>query len=250
MGRIVNTKQVNSDSADAKRDQDQQNTVRPTIRLEYIPLSQAVEWDWLENPKAHDIGGIVDSIQRYGFRDPPEFDATLGSFVQGNGRVKALVAMHDGGQERPLYIGATDDGQWAVPVIFGADAASESAARAFAIDANNLVVTGGDASFFDLMALYDRDQMAAIAALATEPMVTLDAEALGILAGSDQKKESNGLQRWSFVVEFEGEEVLLEELEDLMGMYFMPRSKRKLMPEFFAAMVRSYCADQPVVIVG
>ena len=34
MGRIVNTKQVNSDSADAKRDQDQYNTVRPTIRLE------------------------------------------------------------------------------------------------------------------------------------------------------------------------------------------------------------------------
>ena len=35
MGRIVNTK-VNSDFADAKSDQDQYNTVRPTIRLKTL----------------------------------------------------------------------------------------------------------------------------------------------------------------------------------------------------------------------
>lgn len=247
MGRIVTTK-VNSDLADAKSAQYQQNTVRPTIRLEYIPLRQAQMWDWVQNPKEHDIGGIIESIHRYGFRDPPELDAALGAFVQGNGRVQALAMMRTHGDDIPKYIGETD-GDWAVPVIFGADAESEAAARAYAIDANNLVLSGGDLGFGEIMALYDKEQMAAIAALATEPMVTFDAEALSIIAGNKPEKEVGGLQRWAFVVEFEGEDDLLEELENLMGMYFMPRSKRKLMPEFFAAMVRSYCASQPVVIV-
>jgi hypothetical protein len=247
VGRIVNS--VNSDLADAKSAQDQQNAVRPTIRLEYVPLRQAQMWDWVQNPKEHDIGGIIESIQRYGFRDPPELDAALGAFVQGNGRVQALAMMRTHGDDIPKYIGETD-GDWAVPVIFGADAESEAAARAYAIDANNLVLSGGDLGFGEIMALYDKEQMAAIAALATEPMVTFDAEALSIIAGNKPEKEVGGLQRWAFVVEFEGEDDLLEELEDLMGMYFMPRSKRKLMPEFFAAMVRSYCANQPVVITS
>jgi len=178
----------------------------------------------------------------------PTLNGGSGGIVAGNGRITALQMMQQQGLPLPRGI-QEDQGEWLVPVLFGVDAESEAQAQAYCVDSNSLVVTGGDTDLWDIMALYDRDQMAAIAALATEPMVTLDAEALGILAGSDQKKESNGLQRWSFVVEFEGEEVLLEELEDLMGMYFMPRSKRKLMPEFFAAMVRSYCADQPVVIV-
>jgi len=247
VGRIVNS--VNSDLADAKSAQYQQNTVRPTIRLEYVPLSRAVEWDWVQNPKEHDLGGIITSIERYGFRDPPEFDASLRAFVQGNGRVQALYQMFQKDYGIPRYIGVTDGGDWAVPVVFGADAQSEAAARAYAIDANNLVLSGGDLGFGEIMALYDKEQMAAIAALATEPMVTFDAEALSIIAGNKPEKEVGGLQRWAFVVEFEGEDDLLEELENLMGMYFMPRSKRKLMPEFFAAMVRSYCASQPVVIV-
>lgn len=247
MGRIVTTK-VNSDLADARSDQYQHNTVRPTIRLEYVPLSRAVLWDWVQNPKEHDIGGIVDSIQRYGFRDPPEYDGTLGSFVQGNGRVQALVAMRARGGDIPRYIGQTED-DWAVPVIFGADAESESAARAYAIDANNLVLSGGDLGFGEIMAIYDKEQMAAIAALATEPMVTFDAEALSIIAGNESDDKHNDLTSWAFVVEFSGDIALRDELVDLMGTYFMPRSKRKLMPEFFAAMVRSYCASQPVVIV-
>ena len=247
VGRAVNTNRVSEPVLG--RDQNNTMSARPTIRLEYVPLSQAAQWDWVQNPKEHDLGGIIESIQRYGFRDPPELDSTLGSFVQGNGRVQALAMMRAHDDDTPKYVGEID-GDWAVPVIFGADAESEAAARAYAIDANNLVLSGGDLGFSEILAIYDQEQMAAIAALADEPMVTFDAEALSIIAGSEPENDQHGdLTSWAFMVEFSGDIALRDELVDLMSLYFMPRSKRKLMPEFFAAMVRSYCADQPVVIV-
>jgi len=220
------------------------------LTIRYIPLSQAVLFDG--NPKLHDIGGLVESFQRYGFKEAVRWEPTLnggsGGIVAGNGRITALQMMQQRGSEPPRGI-QQDQGEWLVPVLFGVDAESEAQAQAYCVDSNSLVVTGGDLGFGEIMALYDKEQMAAIAALATEPMVTFDAEALSIIAGNKPEKEVGGLQRWAFVVEFEDDGSLLEELEDLMGMYFMPRSKRKLMPEFFAAMVRSYCASQPVVIV-
>jgi hypothetical protein len=255
--RAVNSIKVISEPAQAdeptgpaRSGQNPHTSARSTIRLEYVPLSLALRWDWVENPKQHDIGGIIDSICRYGFRDPPEYDATLGAFVQGNGRVSALNQMWAKGMDVPRYIGLADGGDWAVPVLFGADAESEATARAYAIDANNLVVTGGDSGFWDIMNLYNKEQMAAIAALAEGPTVTLDGDSLDLLIRQGQDKEQKeGITRWTFMIEYEAEEALLQELEELMGVYFLPRSKRKLMPEFFTAMVRSYCKDQPVVLV-
>jgi hypothetical protein len=115
------------------------------------------------------------------------------------------------------------------------------------------VVTGGDTDLWDLMAIYDQQQLAQIAAALEGPLVTLDGDVLDMLvdhSGEVEKPPGDDLQRWSFVVEYEGDEKLLSELEDLMGTYFMPRSKRKLMPEFFTEMVRSYCANRPVVVTG
>ena len=215
------------------------------LRLEYVPLSTAVEWDWVDNAKLHDIGGIIQSIQEHGFRDPPEFDATLGAFAQGNGRVKALwMLAGEMAAERPRYIRETEGGEWAVPVLFGADSKSVAAAQAYAIDANNLTLTGGDTELWDLLALYDRDQLAeTIEAIGEQGLITLDGDCMDIATA-----EPEGT-RWSFRVDFDGETELLEELEDLMGPYFMPRSRRKLMPEFFTAMVRSYCTDGVVPVL-
>jgi len=54
------------------------------LRIEYLPLSKIRRFD--KNPKKHDVGALVTSIRRYGFRDAPIFDATLGALVAGHGR--------------------------------------------------------------------------------------------------------------------------------------------------------------------
>lgn len=224
------------------------------LRLEYVPLSTAVKWDWVENAKLHDTGGIIQSIQEYGFRDPPEYDATLGAFAQGNGRVKALALMQtDGRYERPRYIGETEDGEWAVPVLFGADSKSVAAAQAYAIDSNALVLTGGDTEIWDILAIYDRQQLAEItAALGDQGLVTLDDDSMALLRDDEEEvPDPQRQERWMFQVHFDAPRALLAELQDLMGPYFMPRSRRKLMPEFFTAMVRTYCKDElPVIAPG
>jgi len=123
------------------------------LELRYIPLPQARRWD--ANPKRHDLDRLVRSIETHGFGDPPKYDATLGALVYGNGRTEALERMRQAGKEPPRGILALEDGQWAVPVIFGVDAESMAAAVAFAIDHNNLTLLGGDLGFTDLLQIWD-----------------------------------------------------------------------------------------------
>ena len=130
------------------------------LELRYVPLSQARRWD--ENPKRHDIDRLIRSIKTYGFGDPPKFDATLDALVYGNGRTEALERMRQADQEPPRGILALDDGEWAVPVIFGVDAESEAAAVAFAIDHNNLTLLGGDLGFADILQIWDEEGLQAV----------------------------------------------------------------------------------------
>lgn len=102
------------------------------LALRYVPLAQAKLWD--ENPKLHDIGALIRSIERHGFGDPPKYDAQLGGLVYGNGRTEALVLMRREGKEPPRGVLKAEGGEWAVPIIFGFDAESKAAAVAFAID--------------------------------------------------------------------------------------------------------------------
>ena len=125
------------------------------LELRYIPLTQARRWD--ENPKRHDLDALVRSIETHGFGDPPKLDSTLGALVYGNGRTEALEKMHQAGKEPPRGIGVTDDGDWAVPVIFGVDAESRAAAVAFAIDHNNLTLLGGGLAAEDLLQVWDEE---------------------------------------------------------------------------------------------
>ena len=116
-------------------------------RLEPVRLSRAARWE--RNPKLHDITGLIDSLLKYGFQDPPKFDAALnegqGGLVFGNGRIEALQIMKAQGSAPPRGI-ASDEatGEWLVPVLFGNDQPGRAAAEAFAVDHNNLTMTGGD----------------------------------------------------------------------------------------------------------
>lgn len=131
-----------------------------TLELRYVPLAQASRWD--QNPKKHDIGGLVRSIELHGFGDPPKYDAKLDGLVYGNGRTEALEVMQAGGKPAPRGIAVDDSGAWAVPVIFGVDAESRAAAIAFAIDHNNLTLLGGDLGFTDMLAMWDEEGLQAV----------------------------------------------------------------------------------------
>ena len=125
------------------------------LKLRYVPLAQAKLWD--DNPKLHDIGGLMRSIELHGFGDPPKYDAQLEGLVYGNGRTEALERIRQEGKEPPRGILKLVDGEWAVPIIFGVDAASKAAAVAFAIDHNNLTLLGGNLGFTELLALWDEE---------------------------------------------------------------------------------------------
>jgi hypothetical protein len=222
------------------------------IRVEYVRLDEAVLWE--RNPKQHDIGGLVQSIEQHGFRDAPVYDGTLGAIVAGNGRLLALMhMMRSDGAEPPRGIALhKDDGMWCLPIQFGIDAESVAQAEAFAIEANNLVLTGGDLESWDILAIYNEQQLAEITAhiqAEERELITLDNESLALMEQGRGSRRKRSPERWAFQVHFEASVELKEELEALIGPYFMPRSRRKLMPEFFTAMVRSYCGDgQPVII--
>ena len=224
------------------------------LTIRYIPLSKAVLFDG--NPKLHSIGDIAESIRRYGFKEAVRWEPKLndgnGGIVAGNGRITALQFMHK--QKAPLPRGIQQDqetGEWLVPVIFGVDAESEMQAQAYAIDTNNLVVTGGDTELWDILALYDRQALADIAASIEDGFVTLDSASVELIVGNnDDDQDPDEAIAWSFQVHFKTTRGEQKELVDLVGPYFMPRSRRKLMPEFFAAMLKSYAREgTPMVVV-
>ena len=132
------------------------------FEIRYVPLDEALAWLWPENPKRHDTEGIRASVRRYGFIDPPKFDSALGAIVYGNGRLRVLPAMRDGGEDLPRGVCADGDGRWYVPVGFGVDQESQSAAEALAVDHNNLTLLGGDFTGEDLSRLWDAQGYAAL----------------------------------------------------------------------------------------
>jgi hypothetical protein len=129
-----------------------------------LPFFDLAEILWEANAKKHDIDGIYESIEAYGFIDPPKWEAALnngkGGIVFGNGRTKALVAglieAKRQGLEPPRGIPvAKASGDWCIPVKFGVDQESEAQAIALGIDHNNLTMMGGDFSMLDIAGIWD-----------------------------------------------------------------------------------------------
>ena len=147
------------------------------LQLRYVPLSQARRWE--ENPKLHDLAALIRSIELHGFGDPPKFDTRLGGLVYGNGRSEALERMRSEGKAPPRGILLAEDGEWAMPVIFGVDADSKAAAVAFAVDHNNLGLLGGKLGFTDLLAIWDEtglQQVLCDVPAASELLVSLESD--------------------------------------------------------------------------
>lgn len=122
---------------------------RLTIR--YIPISIAKDWEWFENPKRHNFDELAQSILTHGFRDAPIYDEALDppGIVAGNGRIKTAYELYLNSdcEAPPPGIGiikqeGTFKGEWAVPIQFGINSESRLAAKAFAVDHNNLAIVG------------------------------------------------------------------------------------------------------------
>jgi hypothetical protein len=171
------------------------------LELRYIPLDQARRWD--DNPKRHDLDALMRSIETHGFGDPPKYDSALAALVYGNGRAEALERMRKAGKEPPRGIGVLDGGGWAVPVIFGVDAASRAAAVAFAIDHNNLTLLGGNLKIEDVLGIWDEEGL--------QRLLEETPDAGALLASMDGDDLDSLLGGPSFDAVGEGEQPRLDE---------------------------------------
>ncbi len=179
------------------------------LRIEYVRLDRARSLLWRENPKLHDLQVLAESLRRHGMRDAPAFDAAIqegGGIVDGNGRVETLAWIHDQGQEPPRGIALDGDGMWCVPVQFGVDAESEAAAKAYALDANNIGLLGGEFSPWDVARMWDDEGYLALLGELAEAdalPVSVDADvAEALLTPVDYD------ELWKGMPEFEQEDIL------------------------------------------
>lgn len=129
----------------------------------WVTVQEAVKLLWSENPKLHDIGALVQSIEKYGFQELPRYDIHLpnvsggeGAIKAGNGRIETLASMERDGMPLPRGLAQQKEtNAWVMPILVGTDADSLNAARAYAIDSNNLTMSGGDFTAFDFQRLWD-----------------------------------------------------------------------------------------------
>lgn len=142
-----------------------------TVRLIKLHDARLLE----KNPKMHDLGAVMESIQKYGFKDPPKWEPALndgeGGIVEGNGRTEALLEMWEAEMVPPRGIVEDSDTliddrpEWMIPVLFGVDAADEFEALSYSLDHNILTMKGGDFELSDIVRMYDRDEFVDIATL-------------------------------------------------------------------------------------
>jgi DNA modification methylase len=163
------------------------------LQLKYIPIASELFWD--DNPNTHDLGQLAESIETYGFRNPPIWDNTLndgkGGIVGGNGRNQVLLYMKSQGRKPPRCI-VEKDGEWLMPVIFGCDAESEAQAIAFAIDDNNTVLGGGTFTAVDMANNWDKEKyLQVLQGLAERDRmpVTVDRDDLALMLSLATPKE-------------------------------------------------------------
>ena len=130
-------------------------TTGDVIAVHYVSLDDLQDTFLDGNSKKHDTAKIIESIRRYGFRDPIAFDPSLnegkGGIIEGNGRLESLIEMRSSGMNLPRGV---QDG-WKVPIIFGVNASSEAEAVAFSIEHNWSVLWGSDIDLESITLMFD-----------------------------------------------------------------------------------------------
>lgn len=169
--------------------------------LIWIKVSTALKYLWDENPKLHNIGDLVESIKKHGFQEVPRFDKHIG-IKAGNGRVEALAWMEkDGGYDLPRGLAKIrDSGEWVMPLLVGTDAESVNLARSYAIDSNNIAMSGGNLTDHDMARQYEKtaymDVLRSIAAEDDEDVmpVTVPLDVLDHLSRKPPREETESFE--------------------------------------------------------
>lgn len=132
-------------------------------RIEYIRMDEFIDRFHPQNPKDHDIGALISSLQRFGFVENPTIDEKTGFCVAGHGRTIAANAMreqmrytdvdlqkhsglykHDSGVILPTRLDIdTTDGMWMIPVVRGITFRDQAHVNAYLVASNRLVMLGG-----------------------------------------------------------------------------------------------------------
>jgi hypothetical protein len=94
-----------------------------------------------ENPKAHDLGLLRSSVERFGFVEPIVVDERTGYLISGHGRAELLRAQADAGAPLPDGV-VVRDGEWLAPVV-GWHSRDDAEARAALIALNRVGERGG-----------------------------------------------------------------------------------------------------------
>lgn len=118
-----------------------------SLQLKYAPLTELAAHE--ENPKAHDVAQIAESLRRFGFIDPVIVDERTGKLAAGHGRLAALTLYRDrweagvdGWTEPPQGIRVKGK-VWSVPRVVGYSSASDDEARAALVALNRTTELGG-----------------------------------------------------------------------------------------------------------
>jgi hypothetical protein len=110
---------------------------------EYMRLDMYLDKFHPRNPKTHDIGAIISSLQRFGFVEQPTIDENTGYIVAGHGRGESLAQMMKAKMEAPSHIEIDSDGMWKLPVTRGISFRDEAHVNAYLIASNRLGQLGG-----------------------------------------------------------------------------------------------------------
>lgn len=213
------------------------------LEIQYIPISEAVKWEWRDNPKKHEIEKLKGAIVKHGFRDAPIFDESLDppGFAAGNGRTKALFYLWEefaaGVLDKiPNGVGVIEsgdrEGEWALPVQMGVNSVSARMAESFAVDHNNLTVVGfsdeeialiWDAeSYARVLARISEDDEAAPVSVSERAMKSLESgnflkDVQALVEDREGKPESTTPEGEDMGPDFDQADLALEEYQVELG---------------------------------
>jgi hypothetical protein len=162
------------------------------LTLTYVELDTVAMWD--RNKKKHDIDLIIKSLIRHGFKDPVKYEPALnkgaGGIVEGNGRIEALQTMKNQSPKKPPRGIYAEGKEWMVPVLFGVDAKSQSAAESYGYDHNNLTLGGSEIGLDGVMSMWEDDAVGDLFGLQAEGETPVSIGADGMDALLEVDKET------------------------------------------------------------